>query len=527
MKMNYQGKQYEFPEGASIEQINQFLGSGVQQTPVAPMTKEEKIAAFKDAAGIDKPSFGQNFVGGMLNSAKAMAQMVPDLSTMVPQSAQGALPYKQGERPIDQFAPYKLMGTQDQPFYTGQGAAQLAGELFAPGKVATNALRSGIPMIKKGINALSPGVESQKFMQSLGGGTATENAERVANTLETSAQNQKGYALAHKNDVMKEVGKNKVNAIPASELPEGNLQKVVRVLGKNPNDVTEEEAKKLLNSVARFRKHGDFEKFKDEAQDIFGSKELSENQSYDLEEMMHVPVNRDLNYLSDKNQGLFDKYGTGLEELHDKFVKNKSFGAAHELESALGKERASLQDRKKRGTIDTNGDNKLKALDTLYKSLRSDMETLVQDMPEHVQENWRQFKQKYRENYKPYESTTALRKIAKGETKGTKPETVTKIFAHPTAPVQKILKDLPQEGRNYIVYNELAHIKPTNAEAVINALNDMEQSGGFGRYITPEMKAAKKVMEKKLRNKNALTGVGSLGIIPGFKAAKNALKVIK
>jgi len=151
------------------------------------------------------------------------------------------------------------------------------------------------------------------------------------------------------------------------------------------------------------------------------------------------------------------------------------------------------------------------------------MDILVKDMPKHVQDNWASFKKKYRENYTPYESTTALKKISKGTTEGTKPETVKKIFKTPTKEVKKILGDLPQEGKNYIVYNELSHLNPKNADDVVNAFNKIKQHGGYSDSITPQMENAIKSIESKIKNRNRV----SLGIIPGYKKINNALSLIR
>jgi hypothetical protein len=536
MKMNYQGQSYDFPEGTSFEEINEFLGNSSINTKAEkpqPLTKEQGLEAFKDVTGIGKPGLGQEFVGGLLSGVKSLGQAIPDLANMVPENMRNVLLYPNpGERPIDKWDPYKMMGTEDKSFLTPGGAMQTIGELAVPFPFMAKGANKIGSSIKNALNEFKPAKESENFLQNLGNGrTATENAERVAETINTSAQNQKGYALAHEKKVKEAIAKEKLDKVPNKELPEGNLDKVASLFGKKAKDVSPDEVKELSEAVKRFRKHNDFDQFKDEAEFIFGHKGLGSSQIKNLEEMMNVSHLRDLNYLNPKNEQFLKKYGYGLKELHNAFSKSKNFATAHDLESGLGKEIGKLKDRRAKGTLDTNGDNKLEALEKMYKDLRKDMDVLVKDMPKHVQDNWKEFKRKYKENYKVYESTAALKEMSRGETIGTTPATITKTFAHPTKEVKKILGDLPQEGKNYIVYNELAHINPKDPQKVVNAFHEMKQSGGFGEYITPEMDNAIATMERKLGNlkrakkygKVTGYGLGGIGALGGAVAGTNKL----
>lgn len=464
---------------------------------------------------------------------------------------------------VGEYAPYAVAGGASLPGLLAGGAAHGAATakpdqsnllgLMPSGALGgaltgslLNALGFGgfklLQNIPKAINAFNPGATSSKLIESIGGTknpvadipinpwrdhsvlknipsnkvTATENAERIANTLNTSAEMQKESALSHLQPVKKEIGRKDISSNPIETIPEGNLDKVTKLFDRKKNDVRPEEADEAQRAIQRFRKHEDFEKLQEEMQDIFG-KELSPNKLHDFEEMMDVPHKRDLDYFHGENEDIFDSYGKGLNKLHENFSKSRSFNAAHKLESKLGREKSNLEYRQKMGTIDTNGELRLENIGKAYKDLRNDMDVMVKNQPKHIQDEWATFKKKYRENYKPYESTPALTEITKGTTKGTEPSTIRGIFSHPTQEVQKILKDLPHEGKNYVIYNELAGLKPTDAEGIVNALNKLEQTGGYGKYITPEMRMAKAEIEKKISRQNKL-------LIPKiYKGSKNFL----
>lgn len=73
-----------------------------------------------------------NVSAGLLNSLTGLGRMLPDMAKMVPNELQDALPYKAGERPVDNFDAYKFMGVENKPFYTPTGALQTLGELALP-----------------------------------------------------------------------------------------------------------------------------------------------------------------------------------------------------------------------------------------------------------------------------------------------------------------------------------------------------------------------------------------------------------
>lgn len=205
MKLTYQGQPYELPDDASVEEINQAVGfSGQLQqntqqttdaTPSPPKSDSHQLMEkFKNAIGAGPVSqFAQNFAGGLLNQGASIVNKLPDLSQVG--NIQGQNPFS--NNPANKIDAYKLMGTQDQPFYTPQGAAQTAGELFAPGKMISQAL----PAIKK-------------FAEPVTNAFAKINPAETAKIVQTSHDVLKNDAISSFNKVGEEAEKRGINIVP-------------------------------------------------------------------------------------------------------------------------------------------------------------------------------------------------------------------------------------------------------------------------------------------------------------------------
>jgi hypothetical protein len=406
--------------------------------------------------------------------------------------------------------PAAYMATQNEnPFvgaaegYGGQAAAELLPYAIPTGKAAYQGAKSII-------NAFRPGAESENFIQSLGGGTSEQNAERVANTINTSAQNQLQKALEPKNKVMSAIGRKQVTDVPMEELPEGNVDKVIGAFGKKINEVAPNDIADLNTAIKAYRKHGDFDQFLEDGQHALGVDKLSSKQEDKLESMLDIPTKKDISYYP--NDKTVKSYGNEIKQLNDKYINNRSFQNAHLLESKMNMEIRNLQKFAKQGVNIDRG--KLDSLISDRSDILSEMNDTLKDQPEEVQNLWKEFKNKYRQDYSPYERTKQLAQISKGETKGARPETLRKIFSYPKEYVQKILKDLPTEGKNYILYNELHDVKPNDAEEILSRLEKLKQSKGYSHLMSPEIEAQKNLIAKKMRNKNSLINIGSLGTVP-------------
>lgn len=447
MKMTYQGQQYDFPDDASFEQINQFLGESspnkeekqVNQPGVSPFSlKDPGKQSLMEQGNLPFNPF-QEFSGGLMSG-------ISSVSSLGRSPFEASNPFVSMPGNIPKIDPYSIVGTENKPVSTLPGFIQTLGEFSVPGAPLGRAAPATAKVTGQAINALShnfrPAAQTEKFLQGLGGGTAVNNARRVAETVETSAEIQKQGALKHKKIVDTAIGKKPVET---------------------------------------------------------------------------------LHYKSKENEEIFPELRKGFRKLNNKFLENKDFSTAHRLESKMGDRISELRERKYNKTITIEGENELDNLIPLYRDLRKDMDNLVTKEPKHIQEEWLSFKKKYKENYAPYRSTSKLKKIVGGKTVGTKPKVIDSIFNTPTKDVKKILGDLPQEGKNYIVYNALSDINPKNADDIVSAFNKIKQYGGYEDVISSQMENAIAKIEKKIRNRNRL----SLGLVPGYKKVKNALSIAR
>lgn len=156
--------------------------------------RAKNIEKFKDAAGIGKPTLANDLGGGLLHGLQGMASLFPDMNRMAPSEVAKALPYAAGERPIDKIDAYKLAGTEDKPFYTPGGFAQLLGELTVPvkGGLAAHAefpeiMQGAKNTVSKVKDYFSPGDHAKKLLQDLGQGA--KNSEEIAESLGNDIRN--------------------------------------------------------------------------------------------------------------------------------------------------------------------------------------------------------------------------------------------------------------------------------------------------------------------------------------------------
>ena len=404
--------------------------------------------------------------------------------------------------------PAAYMATQDEnPL---RGAAEGFGGA-AVAELAPGAYQMG----KNAVNAFRPGAASEKLVESLGGGTSGVNAQRLAETINTAAEGKLGEALAPQKKVMEAIGSSKTTEVPVSKLPEGNIHKLLKEFGVKTNEVELSQIMEMQKHIKSYRKTGDFDKFIEDSQETLRLNSVSPSKEQKIENMMEVPVEKEVKYAPSQKD--VKSYDTESKELHEKFVKNRTFENAHKLESRLNREiRDETKDLKRGG----GNRDRMNSLIEQRKDVLSEMNGMLKDQPQEMQDWWKSFKNKYREDYAPYTKTPTLAEIAKGNTKGVKPSTLRAIFSYPKEYVEKILKDMPHEGKNYILYNELHDVNPKDAEEVLKRLQGLKQSKGYESVYTPEFEKSMKDISKKIRNRN----IASLGVIPTFKGSKTILK---
>ncbi len=166
------GETHEFPDEATADQITRAIHGD----------------KFKQVTGIDQPSFGQNFTGGLVHG---LQQMLPDLSKAnIPYVQANSTPPKDG---------YEMFGTKDMPYNTVPGAEQLLGELFTPGKAASGAVRlaKSEELIPKLIDKFSPNTHANNLVSELTQGA--RNSEDLGSSIANDIRGQHDQRLAQAN----------------------------------------------------------------------------------------------------------------------------------------------------------------------------------------------------------------------------------------------------------------------------------------------------------------------------------------
>lgn len=186
------GEQHFFPDDATPDEMNKALAS-------MDLRQRENSMLHPYGSGI--ANIGRNITAGLVSGLQGMVSRLPDLHTMVPQSMQSALPYAQGQAPVNTFDAYKAFGTTDQPFYTLQGAMQTVGELLSGGAAAKmapvfksvegmSAIKSLNPsdiindtkdLTGKIHDAFSPGKDAKNILDQLGQGA--QNDKQVTQSI--------------------------------------------------------------------------------------------------------------------------------------------------------------------------------------------------------------------------------------------------------------------------------------------------------------------------------------------------------
>lgn len=285
-------------------------------------TPEYKINQFEDVTGVNRPSYASDIAGGMLHGLIGVAKSVPNLADMVPESDKKYLPYRgsspsitdlvvgnAGKRPVDTFDAYKAMGTTDQPFYTPQGAAQLAGELFTPGIGLGESIVPAAKLIGKGVSGLGnfvknqlPFIRASKNLQPLEEEAA--KASEVAQNAEKSENSAKFEAVAS--------GVNPTE--PAAIKDYMNNQKKLSDLHESLSETPTITPKNVEESQANVEKtqleHETANKLAEDTTSAI-EKHLNKGAEFDV---------RAANKIEEVQKGVTKEIGSGYKQLEDDFA---------------------------------------------------------------------------------------------------------------------------------------------------------------------------------------------------------------
>ena len=473
MIIKYQGKPYKFPDGTSDEEISSTLQKEQslpeQSQPSSQQSNADRLyglPGFKGTLLSDVANVG----AGLLNQGKSFLQAIPDLQKMVPQSMQNAFLYKQGQRPIDKFDPYKTIGVSEQPISTQAGVMQTLGEFLPVGPPAEKAYQLG----KEGIEKASPYVKNifSKFdpesqaknienKLSQGSNTVDENSKLLTSDVRNGYDMRNQESSIFLNHALDEAGEEQLYEKP-NPLISTALDKSKKTMDSiddlNVSDLYDKFKKNPTFNNAHWLKSelgtliGDLEKQPIDAalrNQINLVKSARNNLESDISDFLE---NRDLN----NNMQIGPSYQKGI----DLYREN----VAHYL--ANKKLREITRGRK-----------------TIVKNIHS-----IFDTPSDIVDK-------------------------EGNIK--------------IGPINKIMQDLPEQSKNRILFNAIGG-KQKGSNQLLNNLQKAKNKG-FGSYFTPDINEDINILNQRLLNKNRLltgakiaTGAG-LGLV-AFEDLYHALK---
>ena len=432
------GEIHEFPDDASPGEMNAALDASDRQS---------KIDRFKNATGIGQPSMGQNIAAGALHGLQSMVRMLPDMSSMMPESMQNALPYKPGERPIDNFDAYKAMGTTDQPFYTPQGAAQTFGEYLIPGRIAAKAYSPAKNAILKLVDKISPEKHAEQMVSDISQGAKNlpENATSLGNDIRNGYNMRNEESSVFLNHALDRAGKEEIYDFP--------------------NPLISTDADKAQNIIGKIKNLGDFN-----TSDLF--KAFKEKPSFE------------------NGHKLQSELGNVIGQLEKK--PGKSVAEANELNQIKG-----VRDTLKNDIMDFLDKRDLNSNENLASTYQKGIDIYRDNVSPYLSDKKlrdivRGGKETVKNIHSIFDTPTNIIDRVTGESK--------------IGPVNKIMQDLPQESKNKIIYSAIGG-KPKDANSLLKVLSKAKNRG-FSSYFTPEMQEQMSMLDQKIHNKNILKGVG-------------------
>jgi hypothetical protein len=321
------------------------------------------------------------------------------------------------------------------------------------------------------------------FMTKLGNGatTAEENIGQLTNRIQTAARNNKEDALATKQAVIKSAGKDRID-----RLPQFDAAKVAKVFTSDKSDLTSKNMAALSKAIDNYYKHQNLGKFTDRAENIFGQEALTPAKIDKLDGMLS---SRESEYLTKGTAHEF--YDRDLKKLHEEFEKNPTFVNADKLQSQLGTELGYYQRLSRSGKLDPADMGKLRAFKKSRDLLNADQDSYLAGKSPELQNQYEEFKQKWRDNVVPYSSSKTLRDIVKnGENAGITRSKISSEFSFPDKNSSKVAKDIGSTGHGNILYNELQKVSPGDAKGLADAILEAKRVKGYQKYVTPELEQA-------------------------------------
>lgn len=486
------------------------------------------MADFKDL--IDTPVFkSQNSVPASQSASQDSGNISVGAQGDMINTMFGKMPSMNAQQAHQNLMDTTQAGIKAMPWALGGPGMAIEG---AATPLINEAATGAKNLASKAYDYLHPEQKAQDFMSNLGQGSQTvqENTGALAQDIKGSYDTNKAAALAKKQDVMNQVGKEKIYDVDESQLPEGNLDKVVKIIDPDiartanfskPGEF--ESQMKALSKALKDYRAGKVDKelggepldsFISKAEDIFNVPELSDQSASKIEDMLSFPTKRDSAYLNNDAPDLFKGK---LKDIHDTFTDNPTFKNSDRLQSSLGKKIGEYMKRSARGNLNDDEINNLESFKSARDDLRGDQNNFLQDFSPETKSMYDDYMSQWRENVTPYESTRTLRDITRrGQTEGVSPGKLGTVFKQSSPVAQKITGDIGEQGSNRVLFNQLMKSNTGNPQDLATAVMNAKMKGGFQGYITPEMEEFAQGLIKQSKRAEAMktgmaTGAGAIG----------------
>ncbi len=447
-----QGMIHNFPDEATPQQMEEMILS--QQKPVA-MRQIEEGQKYTPSSLLD--SLRNNLMAGSMSAISGMANALPDLGKYMPGK-------QEGNRPLENFDPYKFNHVEDKPFTTLPGAIQTIGAMSVPfpgGKVR-QAYRNTKEIAGDIANQFSPGKEAASLSENI-------SKELEKNNTHESAKNL------------------------MSDLAPG--------IGN-----TQQATKYLTDTIK--------DRFKDRISQPKTYYEFIDEQAKDGK--LYEKVNPLISTAMDKEKNIMNKISDlNVGDLYEKFKSNPSYSNAHALQSELGTMMGDLQNQVRMGTATRAELGKVKSVrDLLKNDIRDFLDRKGQETGHNLSGMYDKATELWQKDVEPYFATKKLRDITK---KGlTSVPNVEKIFENPGEienmttgemkpnHVTKILQDLPEEAKNAILFKRAGGLKDIeNPGKLANKLQS-ELNTNYSHLDSPQLRDRLSEILSKKENEDIL-----------------------
>lgn len=174
-----------------------------------------------------------------------------------------------------------------------------------------------------------------------------------------------------------------------------------------------------------------------------------------------------------------------ISKMNDNFMANPTFQNAHDFQSQLGYEIRGLQNKDNVTKLDTAESNKLDALQDARTSLLGDMNNFLQKTNPQLADQYSGATSNWEQNVTPYYANRDIYKIANGSI--VNPDNLTSIFKNPEPDTLKIIKDLPSDASNKILYSYLGKAAASkDPQSLVNSFNKLDEAG-LSSFATPSL----------------------------------------